>query len=105
MNQQRKYVILCPEIVHIILKAEGIYPDTLTSKHPHNILPESVKIHIHIDFQRLIGLCGSPVIRKITAFHCRYDRPGIIDVLKLPENISVIPVADSGKIHIILFAQ
>ena len=105
MDQQRKDIILRLKITHIILETQSIHFHPLPSEHLHNIHPKPVKIHIHIDLQRLISLCRSPVIRENAISHCRYDRSWIIDMFKLPKTVSVVPITDRVKVHIIPAAQ
>ena len=105
MNQQRQHVVSGSKRTHVILKTVRIDTDSFPSQHPYNIRPQTVKIHFHIDFQRLIGLRGNPIIGKVPGLHRRHNRPRIIHMFKPPELIPVIPAAGLGKIHIILSAQ
>ncbi len=105
MYQQCEHIIFDLKIAHVILETQCIDRNALSSKHPHNVRPESVKIHVHIYFERLICFCRSPVIRQHMTFHRRHYRPRIINVLILSKTIPIVPVTDLTKIHIILTAQ
>ena len=105
MNQQREHVILGPEIPHVVLEAPCVDPDASASQHPHDIRPEPFEVHIHINFQRLVGFRRRPVIGKLPAAHSLYHGLRIVYMLIFPEFISVIPTAGFRKVHAETLAQ
>ena len=105
MDQQREHIVLRLEGAHIILKTARVHRDMPAAQHVHDIRPQTVKVHVHIDLQRVIDFRGGPVIGKTLTEHRLHHRLRVIDMMKLPEHISVIPAPHLGKIHVIPFAQ
>ena len=105
MHQQREHVIFRLKSAHVILKTARVYRSTPAAQHLHDVTPQPVKIHIHIDFQRIVYLGGSPIIGKSMAEHRLHHRLRVIDMLKVFKHISVIPTARFIKVHVIPHAQ
>ena len=91
--------------MHIVLEAVCIDLDPPAAKHPHNIPPESVKVHIHVNFKRLISLGRCPVIGEIPTSHGLHYRLWVIYMLKSLKSVPVIPAACHLKIHVIPLAK
>ena len=105
MNQQREHVVLCPEIAHVVLEAARISPDAPSAQHLHDVAPQAIIIHVHINLQRIVSLRGSPVIRENPAEHGFHHGFRIVDMPVFPELVPVIPMTGLFKVHVIPCAQ
>ena len=69
VDKQRENIVRTAQSSHIILKFCRVYRYFLACHKPCHFVFKPVKIHINVDFQRLIGFCGSPIAVKIVTCH------------------------------------
>ena len=105
VDQQGQNIVFGTESCHIICKTSSIYRNFLSGKHAQDIVSQSFKVHININLQSLKRFCLVPVISQLSKPHTADYRFGAVYRRNFLKRISIIPVSDLTKFHMILFTE
>ena len=61
MNQDRQYIILAVHDTHVILKPCCSHRNTLSRKHPDDVILQAIEVHLDVGLHGVIGSRGGPV--------------------------------------------